>query len=190
LIQQHITLQYQGQKPPNLLDVARQLLPHQQQQGNININRAVDFGAAHRKWEHLEGVDIIRDCLINGNFTQGLTYLRFRESTAANASGSKSNSSQHIMSYDEVLKVAYCIVYQAIMRNQIDLAATMLNNIGEDAGHHMKEVAFGTSRRAIRRLLIDYLHTKDVPLSDKERAAIGIKNSLSLSLSRSRSLAR
>lgn len=129
----------------------------------------LSFGSYHERWESLQEVEIIRDSLISGNISLALSFLQDRKKTEF-LHGIRSGQ----LLFDAFKTISFCLIYQTICQDQLDLGITMIQNIGEDPISCLKELFFNTTRHNIRSNLFNFL-LKENALSKKDNELIGSK---------------
>ena len=185
------------------MDVARPAEPERSQLAKrlASLEKKVDssdemtgsFGRLLQRWEKLRNMDIIADALLTGNLSTSLAYLQWRHNTVrpddadygmivhspskgqGNPTDFPTEKGASILSY--VISMACHLVYQAVATRKLEVARTIINNLGEDFDQHMKEIAWNTSSKDIRELLIPELRERGV-FSTEEASTIDFSQTL------------
>lgn len=151
------------------------------------------FGKLLQRWEKLRSMDIIADALLTGNISSSLAYLQWRHNTVrpddadygmivhspskANRSLADFPSEKGASTLTYVVNMACHLVYHAVATRKLDVARTIINNLGEDFDHHMKEIAWNTSSKEVRELLIPSLRERGA-FTTEESATIDFSYAL------------
>jgi hypothetical protein len=155
----------------------------------------VPFDAVHSRWQKLRNIDIVADALLSGQVSTAMAYLHWKQKTEsqnlidvlnphrATSSPSLQQNSAKIpfgeedTAFQYMLSMAAHLIYQCVAVGKLSVATTIINNLGEDFGAHMKQIAWFTSIKAIRDLLIPSLLEKGV-FDASERETISFAQSL------------
>lgn len=150
------------------------------------------FGRLLQRWEKLRNMDIIADALLTGNLSASLAYLHWRHNTSRGdeadyAMIAHSPSKPHSLvdfpsekgasTLGYVVAMACHLIYQAVSTRKLDVARTIINNLGEDFDHHMKEIAWNTSSKDVRELLLSGLKERGF-FNSEEMATIEFAGAL------------
>lgn len=141
------------------------------------------FGKLLQRWEKLRSMDIIADALLTGSVSSSLAYLQWRHNTVrpddadygmivhSPSKGARSTadfpSEKGASTLTYIVNMACHLVYQAVATRKLDVARTIINNLGEDFDQHMKEIAWNTSSKDIRELLIPGLRERKAFTTDE-----------------------
>lgn len=134
---------------------------------------ALSFGSYRDVWEKMTNLQIIRNALTcpkslsgadisrgvsnpgethitTSNLSLALSYLRWRHQK-------RKIVDEPVPDLKWLKELGFRLVYQEILKGDLDLASLMLNNIGEEIFQHSTEIAWKTTRRAVRDQLVSYL---------------------------------
>jgi hypothetical protein len=140
---------------------------------NDNEELQAAFSSIHLRWERMERIEVIRDALLNGLLSLAQSFLQFKRRKSvslpsASPQPSVQSAEDHSISWEQLKRTCFCLIYQAVIHNQIDVATKMLCNLGQDLYSNFKEIAFQTTRRSIRSALLSLLEqTNKVSLDER-----------------------
>eukprot|EP01114_Cavostelium_apophysatum_P016147 TRINITY_DN4541_c0_g1_i2.p1 TRINITY_DN4541_c0_g1~~TRINITY_DN4541_c0_g1_i2.p1 ORF type:complete len:2374 (-),score=676.40 TRINITY_DN4541_c0_g1_i2:45-7166(-) len=131
----------------------------------------LSFGIHHEHWERMNENEVMKDALVKGNLSLVISFLQWRREKSTISSGMSDLLGSANVTLHDVKKVGHQLVYQAVCQQQLDVATKMLQNMGENAVSNFKEIAFKTSRREVRAVLLGHL-SKHIKFTDEELALI------------------
>ncbi|KYR02434.1 hypothetical protein DLAC_01274 [Tieghemostelium lacteum] len=141
----------------------------QQQQQPIDMSNWFNPGLLER-WDRMEELEIIKESLMSSTISSAIAYINWRREKKQSGSGASSTNvdidtsnlpkfipSVGPLTLDHIKKISSCFIYQAVSQEQLDQAIKLLTTVGIPLIPNLRQLAFSTSRRNIRNLLIGQL---------------------------------
>ncbi len=140
---------------------------------------ALSFGNYRHLWERQSDVQIVQHALVNCNPSLALSYLKWRYQSQGRTMTDMTRSGAVVdIDFNYLKRISEPVIYHAVCQNQFELARKMINSIGEDVDSHFKNIAWKTSRRDVRNVILMYLNDNN-KLSEHDQELISMYPTIS-----------